>query len=57
MYSFVCNQVCAFSEALNNKIMPFRSSIDILDVIGGSFKVTGGIVALWDEDIVIDTTL
>ena len=46
MYSFVCNQVCAFSEALNNKIMPFRSSIDILDVIGGSFKVTGGIVAL-----------
>jgi hypothetical protein len=37
--------------------MAFSSAIDVLDIISSCLKVTGSIVALGNEDVVVDTTL
>lgn len=37
--------------------MTFSTAIDIFDIIRSSLKVAGCVVALRDEDIVIDTAL
>jgi hypothetical protein len=31
--------------------------VNVLDIVGGGLKVAGGIVALGDEDVVIDAAL
>ena len=55
--SFLANQVSTLSQALNNKVMAFSPTVDILDIISSSFKMAGCVVALGDEDVVIDTAL
>jgi len=57
MCLIVGNKVRAFSETLNNKVVSLYPSINILNVICGGLEMASSIVALWDEDIVIDTTL
>lgn len=45
----------ALSQALNLKLLTSAAAVDILDVICGGLEVACGVVALGDEDIVIDT--
>lgn len=37
--------------------MALSPEVDVLDVVGGGLEVAGGIVALRDEDVVVDTAL
>lgn len=37
--------------------MTLCSPVDILDIVGSGFKVARGIVALGNEDVVLNTTL
>jgi len=57
MQLILINQVGSLSEPFNNKFVSLSSAINILHVIRGSLKMTCCIVALGNEDVVIDTTL
>lgn len=37
--------------------MPLCSAVDVPDVISGRLEVAGGVIALADEDTIIDTRL
>ena len=54
---FLANQISAFSQTLNNELVTLSATIDILDIICSSLEVAGSIIALGDEDIVIDAAL
>jgi hypothetical protein len=58
MHLFIfTNKVGPLSQALNNQILTFSPAIDILDIICSSLEMAGSIVALGDEDVIIDTAL
>jgi hypothetical protein len=54
---FLSNQVRSLSQPLNHKFLSFSPAVDVLDIIGSSLKVAGCVVALGDEDVVVDTAL
>jgi hypothetical protein len=59
MYSLLsvlifAGQVRSLPQTFNNEVMALSSAIYISDIICSSLKMTGSIVALGDEDIVID---
>ena len=55
--SIIAHKVCSFSETLNNEFVALCPTVDILDIIRCGLKVTGCIVALGDEDVVVHTAL
>lgn len=50
----VPNQVGSFPQALDDELVTLGSAVDVLDVVGSSLEVAGGVVALGDEDVVVD---
>lgn len=40
------------SKTLNNELLARGAAVDVLDVVGCALKVTAGVVALGDEDVV-----
>ena len=46
-----------FPQTLNLELLAGGAAVDVLDVVGGSLEVAGGIVALGDEDVVLGTIL
>jgi hypothetical protein len=53
----VSNQVGSFPQALDDELVALGPAVDVLDIVSGGLKVTGGVVALGDEDVVIDAAL
>ena len=45
--------VDAFPQALDLELLAGAAAVDVLDVVGGSLEVGGGVVALGDEDVVL----
>lgn len=41
------------SKPLNNKSVALSTEVDILDIIGSSLEMAGGIVTLGNEDIIV----
>ena len=50
----ITNQVRPLSQPLDNQIMSLNPTVDIPDIIGRSLEVAGRVVALGDEDVVVD---
>jgi hypothetical protein len=53
----ISNQVGSFPQALDDELVALGPAVDVLDIVGGGLEVAGGVVALGDEDVVIDTAL
>ena len=53
----LANQVRALAQALDNQLVALSPEVNVLNVVGGGLEVAGGIVALGDEDVVVDTAL
>ena len=51
------NQVRPVPQTLDDELVAFSPAVDVLYVVGSSLEVTGGVVALGDEDVVIDAAL
>lgn len=49
------DQVRSLPKSLNNKLLTRSPAVNILDIIGRSLEVTGGIVALGNEDVILLT--
>lgn len=50
-------QVRALPQALNDQLVAFSAKVNVSDVVGGGLKVRSGVVALGDEDVVVDAAL
>jgi hypothetical protein len=60
MYSLLsvlilAGQVCSLPQTFNNEIMALSSAIDISNIICSSLEMTSSVVALRDEDIIINS--
>jgi hypothetical protein len=53
----ITNQVCPLPQPLNNKFMSLSPTVDIFNIISGRLEMTSSVVALRNEDVVIDTAL
>jgi len=53
----ITHQVRSLPQALNNELMTFCPTVDILDIIRRGLEVAGCVVALGDEDVVVHTAL
>jgi len=53
----ITHQVRPLSQAFNNKLVTLCPTVNVLNIICGRLKVTGRIVALGDEDVVVHTAL
>ena len=53
----VTNQVRPLPKTLDDELVAFGPAIDVLDIVGGSLEVAGCVVALGDEDVVVDAAL
>lgn len=51
------HQVCTLPETLDDKRFARCACIDIPHIIRGSLEVTGGVVTLRDEDVVVNAGL
>ena len=47
----------AIPQTLDLELLAGGAAVDVLDVVGGSLEVAGGIVALGDEDVVLGAVL
>ena len=47
----------AVPQTLNHKLLARGPAVDVPDVVGGALKVTAGVVALGDEDVVLGAVL
>lgn len=53
----VSNEVRPIPQALNDEFVALSPTVDVLDIICGSLKVAGGVVALGDKNVVVDAAL
>jgi hypothetical protein len=53
----VTNQVRPLPQTLNDEVMSLGTAVDVPDIIGSGLEMAGSVVALGDEDVVIDTAL
>jgi hypothetical protein len=53
----ITNQVGTLSQSFNNKVMTLCTAVDVFDVISSGLEVAGCVVALRDENVVVDTAL
>ena len=53
----VTNQVRPLPQTLNDEVMSLGTAVDVPDIIGSGLEMAGSVVALGDEDVVIDSAL
>lgn len=51
------NQVRPLPQTLNDEFVALSPTVDVPDIVCCGLKVAGGVVALGDENIVIDAAL
>jgi hypothetical protein len=51
----ITDQVSSLPQTFNDEFVALGSAIDILDIICGGLEMAGGIVALGDKNVVIDS--
>lgn len=52
----IADQIGSLSQPLNDELVALSPAVDVLHVICGGLEVAGGVVALGDEDVVINAT-
>jgi len=56
-FLLLTNQAGTLTESLNHKLMALGPAVDVLHIIGGCLEVACRVVALRDEDVVVEPAL